>query len=62
MSYLEIANSAGMWIASMIIIPVVLFQVLRIVSIAFARGQETGLERTRLWSAFRTGFSTTSTC
>jgi len=55
-SYLEIANSPGMWIASMIVIPVVLFQVLRIVSIAFARGQETGLERTRLWSAFRTGF------
>ncbi len=57
-NYLSIANSWGMWLASAAIIVVVFFQAIRISTIAFQTGREMGMTRGQLWTAFRTGLTT----
>ena len=56
--YLAIANSLGMWLASAAIIVVVFFQAVRISTIAFRAGREIGMTARQLWTAFRTGLTT----
>jgi hypothetical protein len=57
-NYLSIANSTGMWLASGAIIVVVFFQAIRLSMIAFRTGKEIGMTKSQLWTAFRTGLTT----
>lgn len=57
-NYLSIANSWGMWLAVSLIIIVVLFQAIRITTIAFRAGREIGMTRQQMYRAFRTGLTT----
>jgi hypothetical protein len=57
-NYLSIANSWGMWVASASIIAVVFVQAIRISMIAFSTGREIGMTNSQLWTAFRTGLTT----
>ena len=56
--YLDIANSPGMWIACSVIIVVVLFQSIRITTIAFRSGKAIGMTKAQMLQAFRTGITT----
>ncbi len=58
-SYLDIANSLGMWLACSAIIVVVVFQAIRLSMISFKAGLEIGLTKKQMFLAFRTGFTTT---
>jgi hypothetical protein len=57
-NYLDIANSAGMWLACSAIIVVVFIQAVRITMISFRAGKEIGLSKSQMLSAFRTGITT----
>lgn len=57
-SYLDIANSPGMWVACCAIIVVVLVQVVRLIMISFKAGEEIGLTRPQMLRAVRSGFTT----
>lgn len=56
--YLAIANSSGMWLACSAIIIVVIYQTIRITVLAFKAGQEIGMSKKDMFSAFRTGMTT----
>ncbi len=57
-SYLDIANSPGMWVACSVIIVVVLIQVIRLIIISFRAGVEIGLTKAQMLRAVRSGFTT----
>jgi len=57
-SYLDIANSPGMWLACSAIIIVVFIQAVRLTMISFRAGKEIGMDRKKMMSAFRAGFTT----
>lgn len=57
-SYLDIANSPGMWVACCAIIVVVLIQVIRLIVISFKAGTEIGLTKAQMLRAVRSGFTT----
>ncbi|MBN1883634.1 MAG: DUF5058 family protein [Deltaproteobacteria bacterium] len=57
-NYLDIANSPGMWLACSAIIVVVFFQAVRLTVISLRAGQEIGMTKQQLMSAFRSGFTT----
>ena len=57
-NYMDIANSAGMWIACSAIIIVVLFQTVRLTMIALKSGKELGMSGKDLILAFRSGITT----
>ena len=52
-SYLEIANSFGMWVACSFIVIVVIVQAIIFMKKAWATGQELGLEKKQMTSALR---------
>ena len=57
-SYLDIANSPGMWLACSAIIIVVFIQAVRLTLISLRAGQEIGMTKKQMMSAFRSGFTT----
>ncbi|MBI9084873.1 MAG: DUF5058 family protein [Desulfobacterales bacterium] len=57
-NYLDVANSAGMWLACSAIVVVVFFQAIRFTLISLRAGEAIGLTRTQMMTAFRTGFTT----
>jgi hypothetical protein len=56
--YLDIANSWGMWLASLAIIAVVFIQAIRFTMIAFKSGKAIGMEKKQMVAAFRSGITT----
>ncbi|MCP4755648.1 MAG: DUF5058 family protein, partial [Proteobacteria bacterium] len=58
-SYLDIANSPGMWIACSGVIFVVFFQVFKLTRIAIRAGREIGMSNKDMAMAFRSGFTVT---
>ena len=57
MSYLEIANSTGMWLVCSVIIFVVIFQAAVFMRKAYKTGKEMGLSDEQMQSAMRSGAS-----
>lgn len=55
MSYLEIANSTGMWLVCSVIIFVVIFQAAVFMRKAYKTGKEMGLSDEQMQSAMRSG-------
>jgi hypothetical protein len=57
-NYLDIANSAGMWVACSVIIVVVLFQAIRLTIISLRAGMAIGMSKKQMLAAFRGGITT----
>jgi len=57
-NYLDIANSAGMWLACSAIVVVVFIQAIRFTLISYRAGLAIGLTRQQMVTSFRTGFTT----
>jgi hypothetical protein len=57
-NYLDIANSAGMWVACSVIIVVVLLQAIRLAIISLRAGIAIGMSKKQMLAAFRSGITT----
>jgi hypothetical protein len=57
-NYLDIASSAGMWVACSVIIVVVLLQAIRITVISLRAGMAIGMSKKQMLAAFRSGITT----
>jgi hypothetical protein len=56
MHYLEIANSPGMWVASSIVVVVIIVQAFVFMRKAYKTGLEMGISREAMQKAMRAGF------
>lgn len=58
MDYMEIANSAPMWIAASLAVLLVLFQAILFAKKSYTTGKEIGLEKSQMKSAMKSSFIT----